>query len=236
MMDMQKMLSLFDHYARHQDNFIALEKLLDTFLFSFRIHDTPEEREKAFHIINGFKEKEAIAGLLEEIGNLSEGFNDPLGELYMQRISRGKQGQFFTPIHICDFMAAITFGDLQAGQSVLDPACGSGRMLLSAAKQNRKVQLYGADIDGTCAKMAVMNMLLHSLTGEIAHMDSLSNRFYSCYRIGTIPYEGAPFPCYRWFTDPGESTIAHHAKRQTTPSLNPFTPQPPGTGQQGSLF
>jgi len=232
------MLTLFDHYAQSQDNFIAFEKILDAFLLRFRLYETLEERDTALSRLNEFASDTAMLALFEEIGILSEGFNDPLGELFMLRVSRGKQGQFFTPTPVCDLMTALTLGSVQTGQSVLDPACGSGRMLLSAAKQNRHIRCYGADVDAICVKMAVMNMLLQSLSGEIAHMDSLSNSFYSCYRIGTVLRDGYHYPYYRWVTDPAESVIVIRSKEANSPaqaSFNPV-PMPTGKGQQGSLF
>ena len=67
--------------------------------------------------------------------------------------------------------------NLADGQTVIDPTCGSGRMLLAAAKRNRHALFYGADLDVTCCKMTLINMLFNSLTGEITHMNSLSNEF-----------------------------------------------------------
>lgn len=52
---------------------------------------------------------------------------------------------------------------IEPGKKVNDPACGSGRMLLAVAKLSRSSLLYGADLDITCCKMALLNMLLQSL-------------------------------------------------------------------------
>lgn len=85
--------------------------------------------------------------LLELIGEASEGFCDPLGELYQQAVSSGHNGQYWTPEHLCDMISMMSGDTLQDGQNVLDPACGSGRMLLAAAKRNRFALFYGADLD-----------------------------------------------------------------------------------------
>jgi type I restriction-modification system DNA methylase subunit len=72
------------------------------------------------------------------IAELLEGFCDPLGELYMQAISNGHNGQYFTPTPKCDMMATMSLGESSTlGQTVCDPTCGSGRMWLAAAKINR---------------------------------------------------------------------------------------------------
>jgi type I restriction-modification system DNA methylase subunit len=114
--------------------------------------------------------KSTISVLVTLIGDASEGFCDPLGELYQQAISSGHNGQYWTPEHMCDMMAIITIGEtLLDGQTIADPACGSGRMLLAAAKINRHAMLYGADLDITCCKMALVNMLLNSLQVKSPH-------------------------------------------------------------------
>ena len=56
-------------------------------------------------------------------------------------------------------------------------ASDSIRMLLAVAKLDRSSLLNGADLDITCCKIALLNMLLNSLTGEIVHMNTLSNEF-----------------------------------------------------------
>jgi type I restriction-modification system DNA methylase subunit len=79
-------------------------------------------------------------------------------------------------------------------ETILDPACGSGRMLLAAAKINRHNTFFGADLDGTCCKMALINMLLNSLQGEISHMKSLSKEFFRGYKVKTTLINGYHMP------------------------------------------
>jgi tRNA G37 N-methylase Trm5 len=138
-------------------------------------------------------------------------------------------------------MLSIMTGDpLEIGQKVLDPACGSGRMLLAAAKRNRQALFFGADLDITCCKMALLNMLLNSLTGEIAHMNSLSNEFFTGYKIDTVVVSGYHMPLYIEFTDPELSNIwLHPLKGNTAKFDKPFEPvraAQPINGVQGSLF
>ena len=64
-----------------------------------------------------------------------ENDNELLGESYMQLSSRSKAsalGQFFTPMPICVLMAQIV--EVEPGKTICDPACGSGRTLLAAAR------------------------------------------------------------------------------------------------------
>lgn len=100
---------------------------------------------------------------------------DILGTIYEERIGFGERGQFFTPTHIADAMAKMTVkGCLKPNQTVCDPCCGSGRMLLAAAKECPDAIFYGTDIDIRCAKMAAINMFLFNLNAEITWGNSLA--------------------------------------------------------------
>jgi 2-polyprenyl-3-methyl-5-hydroxy-6-metoxy-1,4-benzoquinol methylase len=114
-------------------------------------------------------------------------FYDALGDLFMECVSFGRNGQFFTPQPVCDMMAELNYGDdLADGKTVCDPACGSGRMLLAMAKKNRRLRFYGSDNDITCVKMAVLNMLINSMKGEIAWMNALTMEHYRSYHINLV--------------------------------------------------
>ena len=95
---------------------------------------------------------EALAKLVIEMSGNGTGLVDVLGSFFQEHVSFGHNGQFFSPQNICDMMACIS-GPVKQGGSILNPACGSGRMLLAAANNNRNALFYGADIDENCAKM-----------------------------------------------------------------------------------
>lgn len=124
---------------------------------------------------------EAMASLICEMDNDGLGLRDVLGTYFEQEISMGHNGQFFTPEPICDLMAMMT--PPSWGQSVADPACGSGRNLMAAAKVNRHCMFYGADVDVDCARMTAINLCLNGLFGEVAWMDSISNKYFSGWKI-----------------------------------------------------
>ena len=116
---------------------------------------------------------------------------DVLGEIYMAKISSGEHGQFFTPNHVTNMMAEMA--GIGEGETVNDPACGSGRFLISAAKVNKDALLMGIDLSLVCVKMAVINMWLHDLNADIYHGDSLKQEMYRVYRIrkGGFIYENS---------------------------------------------
>ena len=138
-----------------------------------------------------------------------KGFRDALGDLFMGLVSHGRNGQLFTPEPICDMMVDATAPQLKDGESVLDPACGSGRMLLAAAKRNRNAFFYGCDIDTACCKMAVINLLINSIQGEIALMDSLSMKYTQSWKVSIRNVNGIFLDVYRITENKKESALWH---------------------------
>lgn len=132
--------------------------------------------------LNAFAE---CLGLLQ-LNVLDNPYSDLLGEFFMLEITKGQNGQYFTPDPICQMMAEMQFsGGVREGQRVLDPACGSGRMLLNAAKLHPKNHFFGGDNAMTCAKMATLNFFLNGLVGEVAWMDCLSMEWFGGWHINT---------------------------------------------------
>lgn len=126
--------------------------------------------------------------------NAGEGLHDALGDLFMEHLSFGRNGQYFTPQPICDMMTQMTFHEteLRPNQSVNDCACGSGRMLLAAAKLSKELRFYGSDIDLTCVKMATVNLALNNLRGEISWANPLTMEHYASFRVEREIFSGFP--------------------------------------------
>ena len=156
------------------------------------------KEEQYLKIVSRYKPKEvqmladAFASLVIEMDNDGEGLKDCLGDFFMEHLSFGKNGQFFTPEPICEMMAIIT-NTGGAGKTVADCACGSGRTLMAAARISRLNSFYGADIDRTCCLMAVINLCLNGMTGEVAWLNSLSNKFYGGWQIAIHQEQPVPF-------------------------------------------
>ncbi|MBE9584026.1 SAM-dependent DNA methyltransferase [Mucilaginibacter sp. JRF] len=239
MTDFKQLLTAFERFAYGQSLHTAFVDMLDWMLLPFKLHNDSASQRTSLEAYRGHKKADKLVQLIKLIGDLSENFSDPLGELFMQAISNGHNGQYFTPEPICDMMSAITIGALEDGQTVCDPACGSGRMLLAAAKLNRHAKFYGADLDITCCKMALVNMLLNSLTGEIAHMNTLSNEFYTGYKVNTTLVAGYHQPYFMEFSKPENSYIWLKPLKAKEAFDKPFVPVKSSVvinGVQGSLF
>lgn len=120
------------------------------------------------------KRKAAFCEALKAYGDAAEGYHDPLGDMFMTRISFGHNGQFFTPDPVCEFMARISD---PKGETVNDPCCGSGRLLLATLKVARENGedpiIYANDLSYTCSQMCLMNLLFNSARGEVSCGDAL---------------------------------------------------------------
>jgi len=239
--DLSKANQVFHQLVHHQSKWDTFQSILDFALIPHRWHPDAEALRDARQQLIDWPGKELILQFLTHLADLQPGgFNDPIGEIYMEHFANDRLGQYFTPEPICDMNAQMIIGtDPEDGKTVLDPACGSGRMLLATAKINRHLQFYGADLDPTCCKMALLNMMLNSLTGEIAHMNSLSNEFYRGYACHTKLINGYHHPYFIEFTEPHQSRIWLRPK--PVPSLEPTKPIATAPNshphlRQGSLF
>ena len=90
--------------------------------------------------------------------------------------------------------------------------------------------------------MALLNMLLNSLKGEIAHMNTLSSDFYIGYKVSTTIVDGCHIPYYVEFTEPElsyiwlRSTQIVKPKSAFTTPFEPVSASQPMNGIQVSLF
>src|SRR3954452_18005555 len=117
-------------------------------------------------------------------GNMS---HDVLGGAYeylLKRFSDGsgtRAGQFFTPREVVELIIAIL--DPRGFESVYDPTCGSGGMLIASANllkarggRGYTLHLYGQEAVPDTAGVARMNLFMHNLTQfDVEVGDTLKN-------------------------------------------------------------
>ena len=87
-----------------------------------------------------------------------------------------KAGSFFTPQQVSEVMAQIVAP--QEKDRVYDPTCGSGSLMIRAAKKGGldKVSIYGQEVNNSAISMARMNMFIHDIKdAHIAWGDTLAN-------------------------------------------------------------
>lgn len=112
--------------------------------------------------------------------------DDLLGDAYEYLMKNfaaesGKsKGQFYTPAEVSRVMAKVLrINELdRAEQSIYDPTCGSGSLLLRALAEagHPNVSICGQEKDSSTAALAKLNMLLHGISSaEIKVGDTLGD-------------------------------------------------------------
>ena len=95
---------------------------------------------------------------------------DVLGDAYEYLISNfaasagKKAGEFYTPQQVSRILAKLVTINKSKLQSVYDPTCGSGSLLLRIGKEANVVSYYGQEKIATTYNLARMNMLLHGVS------------------------------------------------------------------------
>ena len=119
--------------------------------------------------------------------NRAEG-DDLLGDAYEYLMrhfateSGKSKGQFYTPAEVSRILAKVVgiTAETRQDQTVYDPTCGSGSLLLKvAAEAPRGLTIYGQEMDNATAALARMNMILHDHpTAEIWKDNTLSSPYW----------------------------------------------------------
>jgi type I restriction enzyme M protein len=141
--------------------------------------------------------------------NRTEG-DDLLGDAYEYLMrhfateSGKSKGQFYTPAEVSRIMAKVVgVGDAKsANQTIHDPTCGSGSLLLKAhdaakGSTGLDLALYGQEMDNATSALARMNMILHDCpTAEIWKDNTLSSPHFKAPdgRLKTFDFIVANFP------------------------------------------
>jgi len=147
---------------------------------------------------------DVLARLMEILNRQRLGLRDVepdiLGRAYeylLRKFAEGSgqsAGEFYTPMAVATLMAHIL--DPEEGETVYDPACGSGGLLIKSQLRlrekvarrlgkaphdlqpgdvQRPLQLYGQEINHVTYAMAKMNAFVHDMDAEIALGDTMKN-------------------------------------------------------------
>lgn len=115
---------------------------------------------------------------------------DVIGNTYIYLIERfasdsgKKAGEFFTPLKVTELVAKLA--GPKPGDRICDPACGSGGLLIQAAKEvarsagsaqeGRNFALFGQESNGSTWALCRMNMFLHSFdSARVEWCDTLNS-------------------------------------------------------------
>jgi len=150
--------------------------------------------------------KDLIEALSEvSLGNAAVS-SDILGDAYEYLIGkfaditkRKKAGEFYTPRSVVRMMVDIL--DPKEGESIYDPACGTGGMLMGAIEHVQRAggdprtffgKIYGQEKNLTTAAIARMNIVLHGIEDfQIVREDTLRNPAFTDSSTGSL----ATFDC-----------------------------------------
>lgn len=203
--------NVFDKYQNSQD----LSEQLSLVFKS--IADSAEGNEKAKVVFEGlFDELDfhgtklganptersgRIAALMTainkaELGVVHKHDIDAFGDAYeflmkMYASEAGKSGgEFYTPQEVSDLVSRLATFEKEKFTSVYDPCCGSGSLLLRAARSlegkdeketerlRGRVHFYGQEVNLTTYNLCRMNMLLHAIRYDNFHIH-LGNTLYA---------------------------------------------------------
>lgn len=153
---------------------------------------------------------------------------DMLGNAYEYLIkhfadlTNKKAGEFYTPRSVVNLLGLIL--NPQEGESVYDPACGTGGMLLEcvdhlkeSGKDYRTLKLFGQEKNLTSSSIARMNMFLHGMEDfQIVREDTLRYpaffdsdglKKFDCV-IANPPFSLKDWGADNWVNDPYGRNIA----------------------------
>ncbi|WP_264936716.1 type I restriction-modification system subunit M [Streptomyces sp. A012304] len=143
-------------------------------------------------------------------GSRAEG-DDLLGDAYEYLMrhfateSGKSKGQFYTPAEVSRVLAKVVgiTKDTRQDQTVYDPTCGSGSLLLKvAAEAPRGITIYGQEKDNATWALSKMNMILHgNEDAEILKGDTITSpQFTNGNALQTFDFAVAnpPFSIKSW--------------------------------------
>ncbi|MEZ9895816.1 class I SAM-dependent DNA methyltransferase, partial [Vibrio lentus] len=131
-----------------------------------KLGDEKQKNDILRHLLEDFG-KDTLNLRPSRVGSL-----DVIGNAYEYLIKHfaagsGKSaGEFYTPPEVSDLLSIIL--EPQQGDSICDPACGSGSLLMKCGKQvqknfagSKQYALFGQEAIGSTWSLAKMNMFLH---------------------------------------------------------------------------
>ena len=124
-----------------------------------------KRNEKLVKLLHGIEQM--------QLGDYQDNTIDAFGDAYeylmaMYASNAGKSGgEFYTPQEVSELLTKLATYGKTAVNKVYDPACGSGSLLLKAAKilgkENVRLGFFGQEINLTTYNLCRINMFLHDI-------------------------------------------------------------------------
>jgi type I restriction enzyme M protein len=138
--------------------------------------DTKERNARLKHLLEDFADTRL------DLRPSKVGHRDVIGDVYEYLIGNfasdaGKKGgEFYTPAEVSRLLARIVAP--KPGDRISDPCCGSGSLLIRAAREvgSDNFSAFGQELNGSTWALCRMNMFLHGLdTARIERGDTIRN-------------------------------------------------------------
>jgi len=180
----------------------------------------PKDKNRRLkHLLDDFHELDLRPSNLEG--------NDVIGDAYEYLISNfaagagKKAGEFYTASGVSVLLAKLV--EPKEGDRICDPTCGSGSLLLKAAKEvgSKNVSLYGQEVNGSTYALARMNMFLHEMdNARIEWGDTINNPKLTeddALMKFDVVVANPPFSLDKWGADSADADRYHRFHRGIPP-------------------
>ncbi len=183
--------------------------------------DTKERNRRLKQLLDDFGDKRL------DLRPSVIGDNDIIGDVYeylIEKFAAGagkKAGEFYTPKEVSRLLAKLVAP--KPGARILDPACGSGSLLIRVANEisSDDYSLAGQEVNGSTWALCRMNMFLHNKDGaRIEWCNTLTspklieeNRLMKFDIVVANP----PFSLDKWGYDQAQADIYNRFHRGLPP-------------------
>jgi type I restriction enzyme M protein len=213
---------------------IALQKIEDTnksklegvfrnidFNSEANLGETRERNSRLKHLLEDFADPRL------DLRPSKVGQRDVIGDVYEYLIGNfasdaGKKGgEFYTPAEVSRLLARIVAP--KPGDRICDPCCGSGSLLIRAAREvgSDNFSAFGQELNGSTWALCRMNMFLHGLdTARIERGDTIRNPKLAeadALMKFNVVVANPPFSLDKWGADMAENDKYKRFWRGTPP-------------------
>ena len=153
---------------------------------------------------------------------------DVIGNTYIYLIERfasdagRKAGEFYTPHKVSELVARLC--SPRAGARICDPACGSGGLLIEAARAvgDRNYSIYGMEVNGSTWALCRMNMFLHGAdSARIEWCNTLTSPRLTEESNSLMKFDNIvanpPFSLKKWGSEQAQADIYNRFWRGVPP-------------------
>jgi len=163
---------------------LAAETMEDEYMSMIERHKKGKKGQRGADLM-----AEMFGSLIEA---MSREESDILGDLFQGAVSYGENSLYVTPASVAALMSQLAMESIDDNEGdrdpplISDPCCGTGMLLLEAAKRSPDSELCGQDIDPRCVKITSINLGLRGCYGWVVCGNTLSCETQFAYRVGSF--------------------------------------------------